>query len=51
MAVENRGPQLQAAGYLLLCFAVVSMLLRSYVRVFMIKSFGLDDSFMVFALV
>ncbi|RFU76640.1 integral membrane [Trichoderma arundinaceum] len=51
MAIENRGPQLQAACYLLLCFAVVSMLLRCYVRIFMIKSFGLDDSFMLFALI
>ncbi|KAM0254600.1 hypothetical protein ACHAQJ_006636 [Trichoderma viride] len=51
MAVENRGPQLQVAAYLLLFFAVVSMILRCYVRLFMIKSFGLDDSFMLVALI
>ncbi|OAQ59982.2 hypothetical protein VFPPC_14714 [Pochonia chlamydosporia 170] len=51
MAIENRGPQLQAACYVLVVFAAVSMLLRCYVRIFMIKNFGLDDGFMVFALV
>lgn len=51
MAVENRGPQLQAVACFLLALAVVSMLLRAYVRQFLVKSFGVDDWFMVVATV
>lgn len=49
MAVENRGPQLQAVAYTLLTTAVVSMLLRTYVRVMLVRNFGVDDWCMVAA--
>jgi hypothetical protein len=40
-----------ASAAILLVLAVVAVLLRIYVRVFMIKSFGADDYLMVIALV
>ncbi|KAH6980945.1 hypothetical protein BKA56DRAFT_550770 [Ilyonectria sp. MPI-CAGE-AT-0026] len=51
MAVPNRGPEIQAACYTLLVAAVTSTLLRCYVRARMVKNFGLDDWFMVAALI
>ncbi|KAH6673928.1 hypothetical protein F5X68DRAFT_270579 [Plectosphaerella plurivora] len=49
MAVENRGPQLQAVAYTLLVTAVISVLLRTYVRVMLVRNFGVDDWCMVAA--
>jgi hypothetical protein len=51
MAVENRGPQLQAVAYTLLTTAVISMGLRAYVRVMLVRNFGVDDWCMVAATV
>ncbi|CAG9952711.1 unnamed protein product [Clonostachys rosea f. rosea IK726] len=51
MAIENRGPELQAVGITLVSFAIFSTLLRCYVRLFMVKSFGFDDWCMLFALI
>lgn len=51
MAIENRGPELQAVACTLVSVAIVSTLLRCYVRVFKVKSFGFDDWCMVFAVV
>ncbi|KAM0284649.1 hypothetical protein ACHAQH_001802 [Verticillium albo-atrum] len=50
-AIENRGPTLQAVAITLLVAAIVSILLRCYVRIFLIKNFGVDDYFMVTAMV
>jgi hypothetical protein len=51
MAVPNRGPELQAVGYVLLILAFITLTLRCYVRVFLVKSFGLDDWAMLVAMV
>lgn len=50
-AVENRGPQLLAVILTLLVFAFTATLLRCYVRIKLVKAFGLDDYLMVAALV
>ncbi|PNH44913.1 hypothetical protein VD0004_g2861 [Verticillium dahliae] len=50
-AIENRGPTLQAVAVSLLVAAIISILLRCYVRIFLIKNFGVDDYFMVVAMV
>lgn len=50
-AIENRGPTLQAVAVSLLVAATISILLRCYVRIFLIKNFGVDDYFMVVAMV
>ncbi|KAH6695630.1 hypothetical protein F5X68DRAFT_219990 [Plectosphaerella plurivora] len=50
MAIENRGPELQAVGIGFLTFAYISVALRSYVRVVIVKAFGLDDWLMLLAL-
>ncbi|KAH7368136.1 hypothetical protein B0T11DRAFT_337359 [Plectosphaerella cucumerina] len=50
MAIENRGPELQAVGIGFLAFAYVAVALRSYVRIFIVKAFGLDDWIMLLAL-
>ncbi|KAF2492734.1 hypothetical protein BU16DRAFT_421628, partial [Lophium mytilinum] len=47
----NRGPQLTAVTSLFLSLAWLSMMLRTYVRVRMLRSFGLDDWLAVAALV
>ncbi|KAM0321798.1 hypothetical protein ACHAQA_009895 [Verticillium albo-atrum] len=50
-AIENRGPTLQAVAISLLVAAIISILLRCYVRVVLIKNFGVDDYFMAAAMV
>ncbi|KAJ4324374.1 hypothetical protein N0V84_003935 [Fusarium piperis] len=50
MAVENRGPELQAVCYTLASAAVISTLLRCFVRVRLVKNFGFDDWCMCTAL-
>ncbi|KAK1569797.1 uncharacterized protein LY79DRAFT_643380 [Colletotrichum navitas] len=47
--IENRGPQLVAVGLTLVITAFVATVLRCYVRVFLVKNFGIDDWFMVVA--
>ncbi|ETS77036.1 hypothetical protein PFICI_10910 [Pestalotiopsis fici W106-1] len=49
MAVENRGPQLLVVCITLLTIAIISMSLRIFTRVFIVKGFGRDDFLMVFA--
>jgi hypothetical protein len=51
MAIENRGPELLGVNVAFLAAALVSILLRCYVRVFMVKAFGVDDWLMVVAAV
>lgn len=51
MAIENRGPELQVILSILLVIAVVVVALRCYIRIWLVKSFGIDDWFMVVALV
>ncbi|KAJ1334080.1 hypothetical protein MN608_04083 [Microdochium nivale] len=47
MVVENRGPQLISVNVLFLTLAVIATTLRCYVRIKMVKAFGLDDWLMV----
>jgi hypothetical protein len=51
MAVENRGPELQAVCYTLAVAAVIATSLRCFVRVLLVKNFGFDDWCMCSALV
>ncbi|KAF1846663.1 uncharacterized protein K460DRAFT_356309 [Cucurbitaria berberidis CBS 394.84] len=48
--VDNRGPKLQAVCSTFVSFAFVAVVLRVYVRARIVKAFGYDDAFMVFAL-
>ncbi|KAL7785847.1 hypothetical protein V8C37DRAFT_393546 [Trichoderma ceciliae] len=50
-AVENRGPELQGVAYALLVIALVSLLLRCYCRILIVKNFGGDDWMMVLAMI
>ncbi|KAF4460971.1 integral membrane PTH11 [Fusarium albosuccineum] len=50
MGVPSRGPELQAVCYTLVTTAIISTLLRCYVRVRMVKNFGFDDYCMCAAL-
>lgn len=47
--VPNRGPELMGVNIAFLVAALVSILLRCYVRAFMVKAFGVDDWLMVVA--
>ncbi|KAG8170092.1 hypothetical protein KVR01_000837 [Diaporthe batatas] len=49
MAIENRGPVLSAVAIFLVTMATTSFVLRAYVRAFMVRAFGVDDWFMLFA--
>jgi hypothetical protein len=49
--IENRGPQLVAVNSTFLTASLISILLRIYVRTFMVKAFGIDDWLMVAAAV
>lgn len=49
--VENRGPELFMVNIPFLVFAVVSVLLRCYVRVHLVKGFSWDDLMMLIATV
>ena len=51
MAVPNRGPELLAVNIAFVTTAVLACLLRCFVRVRMVKAFGLDDWLMVIATV
>ncbi|KAK6215534.1 hypothetical protein QIS74_08553 [Colletotrichum tabaci] len=41
--IENRGPQLVTVGITLVTTAVIATVLRCYVRLFLVKNFGVDD--------
>ncbi|RSM19195.1 hypothetical protein CDV31_001871 [Fusarium ambrosium] len=45
--IENRGPELMAVNIAFLTAALISMILRAYVRSIMVKAFGTDDWLMV----
>ncbi|KAF2032657.1 hypothetical protein EK21DRAFT_60357 [Setomelanomma holmii] len=47
---ENRGPELQAVVSTMVSLAFTATALRVYVRSCLVKAFGWDDAFMVFAL-
>jgi hypothetical protein len=49
--VDNRGPELLAVCSLFAAMSFVSVVLRCYVRLRLVKAFGWDDGFMVLALV
>lgn len=49
--IENRGPQLFAVDVFFMTLAIVTTLLRCYVRLFLVKSWGIDDWFMLGATV
>ncbi|KAF4784681.1 hypothetical protein HER10_EVM0011124 [Colletotrichum scovillei] len=48
--IENRGPQLVAVGITLVTTAIVATTLRCYVRIFLVKNFGVDDWCMLAAI-
>lgn len=50
-SVENRGPQLLGVNIAFCALAFLTVLLRSYVRVGLVKKFALDDWVMLVALV
>ena len=50
-SVPNRGPQLFGVDVFFVVIAPIAVLLRCYVRLFMVKAFGLDDWLMVFSMV
>ncbi|KAL0935744.1 uncharacterized protein CTRU02_210335 [Colletotrichum truncatum] len=49
--IENRGPELFAVGVTLVTTAGISIILRCYARIFLVKNFGFDDYCMVGAMV
>jgi hypothetical protein len=49
--MQDRGPELAALISVLLAFEIITVCIRCYVRVFLIKSFGYDDWLMVATLV
>ncbi|POS75381.1 hypothetical protein DHEL01_v206217 [Diaporthe helianthi] len=49
MAIENRGPALSVVAIFLVTMATISFVMRAYVRAFMVRAFGVDDWFMLFA--
>jgi hypothetical protein len=49
--IENRGPALVAVWSVFLVLTWLFVGLRMYVRVYMSKSWGLDDALLVYALV
>lgn len=51
MAVENQGGALLAVGACFMTVAWLCVLLRTYVRVYLVKAFGLDDWLIVASVV
>jgi hypothetical protein len=51
MAIENRGPQVEAVAITFLALSWAAISLRCYVRFFMKRLFRIDDWFAVVALV
>ncbi|KAH7117503.1 hypothetical protein EDB81DRAFT_818667 [Dactylonectria macrodidyma] len=47
---ENRGPDILAATLLVTTLATITMIARSYVRLFVIRNTGWDDAFMTIAI-
>lgn len=49
--IPNRGPELRAVAITITIMATAATAMRCYVRVWMVKAFGIDDWFMLIALV
>ena len=49
--IPNRGPELLAVDIAFLVTALIANILRCYVRMSMVKGFGVDDWLMAFATV
>lgn len=49
MALGGRGYQVVGVTYLFLVLSTISVLLRCYVRLFLVKRFGVDDYFALLA--
>lgn len=47
--VRDRGPEMLGTVGLFLALSTITVLLRTYCRVFLVKNFGLDDCFAVIA--
>ena len=47
MAIPNRGAELKGVNIAFLSAAVIANVLRCYVRIRMVKAFGIDDYLMV----
>jgi hypothetical protein len=45
--IENRGPELMGVNIAFYSMALITCLLRCYVRQFMVNAFRIDDWFMV----
>ena len=50
-AVPNRGPELRGVNIFFLVVTLISISLRCYVRLGMVKAFGMDDWLMLGATV
>lgn len=51
MAIEDRGPQVEAVAITFLTLSWIAVTLRCYVKFYMIKLFRIDDWFAVLSLV
>jgi hypothetical protein len=51
MAIQNHGPQVEAIGIAFLTLAWISVILRSTVRLFIIRLFRIDDWLAILVLV
>lgn len=51
MAIENRGPQVEAVAITFLTLSLIAVSLRCYVKFFIIRLFRIDDWLMVLSLV
>ena len=51
MAIEDRGPQVEAVAITFLILSWIAVSLRCYVKFYMIKLFRIDDWFAVLSLV
>lgn len=49
--IPNRAPELLGVNYFFAVLAFLTVLLRSYVRIFIVKRFSFDDLVMVVAMV
>ena len=49
--IPNRGPELFRVDVAFAVIATIAVLLRCYVRLFMVKAFGIDDWLMSFSMV
>lgn len=50
-STPTRGPELLAVDIVFVCLAIIANALRCYVRIKMVKAFGLDDWLMSLATV